>query len=97
MSAQSSLAILPMWLQAVSIVGFPILVASFVLLQDAGYFRSVNADNARVLAEVVIQHEVLLTQQAEQVRLAREVCKNTAKTMDDIQRCFPQVAQSGRQ
>ncbi len=96
MPTMSPMSQLPDWLQAVSIVGFPIVVACFVLLQDAGYFRSLNSENAKVLAEVVAQHDALLIQQAEQVRLAREVCKNTAKTMTDIDRFFPQVAMTDR-
>ena len=83
---------LPLWIQAISVVGFPIMVASFVLLQDAGYVRSVNKENAHTMTILAEQHRLLVAQQTELIRLSREICKNTGHSSADIERCFQQVA-----
>lgn len=81
------LSSLPTWLQAVSIVGFPILVAGFYMAKDVGVFPSVASANAETLAEVVRQHQAYSGQAAEMVRLLREVCHNTAKTPEATRGC----------
>lgn len=81
------LAALPLWVQAVSIVGFPILVAGFYMAKDVGVLPSLLTANAAILNQVVEQHEAHLTFLRESLRLQREVCRNTARTSDSIRTC----------
>lgn len=87
---------LPTWVQAVAIVGFPILVATFYMAKDSNLLPSVERANAETLAEVVRQHQVYSGQSAEMVRLLREVCHNTAKTAEAVRACnFGPVSSRG--
>jgi hypothetical protein len=81
------LAALPLWVQAVSIVGFPILVAGFYMAKDVGLVPSVLTANAELLAQIVDQHESHLTSLRESIRLQREVCRNTSHTPDSLRVC----------
>ena len=81
------LAALPLWVQAVSIVGFPILVAGFYMAKDVGLIPSILSANAAVLARVVEQHDSQTAYLQESLRLQREVCRNTAKTSESVRTC----------
>ena len=80
---------LPTWVQAVSVVGFPVIVASFLLLKEVGYFPSTAEANAAGIRTMVNQHSDVYAQIQELVRLSREICRNTAKTVERITECFP--------
>ena len=81
------LSSLPLWVQAVSMVGFPILVASFYMAKDVGLIPSILSANAEVLARMVGQHDNHLVYLQESLRLQREVCRNTAKTPESVRTC----------
>lgn len=81
------LSSLPLWVQAVSMVGFPILVASFYMAKDVGLIPSILSANAEVLAKVIDQHDNHLVYLKESLRLQREVCRNTARTPEALRTC----------
>ena len=81
------LSSLPLWVQAVSMVGFPILVASFYMAKDVGFIPSILSANAEVLAKVIAQHDDHLVYLRESLRLQREVCRNTARTPEALRTC----------
>jgi hypothetical protein len=78
---------LPLWVQAVSIVGFPILVAGFYMAKDAGLIPSITTANAEVLAKIVAQHENMYQPLAESLRLQREICRSVAKNPESLRAC----------
>lgn len=69
---------LPLWVQAVSLVGFPIFVAGFYMARDVGFLPSVAEVNAQSLAEIAHQHKEQLETMTEFVRLQRVVCFRSA-------------------
>lgn len=81
------LSALPMWAQAVSMVGFPILVASFYMAKDIGFIPSVAMVNAATLTRIVEQHEAMLVPLAESLRLQREICRSVAKSPVSLRAC----------
>lgn len=81
------LSSLPLWVQAVSIVGFPIIVAVFYMAKDVGYIPSVNTANAEVLSQVTRQHDTMAPALTELVRLNRVTCHNMAKTLEAAREC----------
>lgn len=81
------LSSLPLWVQAVSMVGFPILVASFYMAKDVGIIPSILSANAETLTRVIAQHEEHLVYLRESLRLQREVCRNTARTPESVRTC----------
>lgn len=84
---QALLSSLPLWMQAVSIVGFPILVAGFYMAKDVGFIPSILGANAEVLSKVVVQHDDHLVFLKESLRLQREVCRNTARSPEAARVC----------
>ena len=78
---------LPLWAQAVSLVGFPIFVAGFYMAKEVGLFPSILSANATVLTMVVEQHREQIVYLQESIRLQREVCRNTAKTPESLRSC----------
>lgn len=92
MSSQvtTPLSSLPIWVQIVSMVGFPIIVAGFFLAREVGYLPSSAEANMSVLQELSRQHVTANTQLDELVRLSRLVCRNTAKDRWSEQRCYPE-------
>src|SRR3990172_4318429 len=78
------LSSLPLWVQAVSMVGFLILVASFYMAKDVGFIPSILSANAEVLSKVIAQHDNHLVYLQESLRLQREVCRNTARTPESV-------------
>ena len=92
--AQISLSDLPKWVQAISLVGFPVVVAVFLLVKDVGYFAPSAEAGSASLARVEEQHDHLSTQLSELVRLTREICRNTAQDRDSVRQCFPQRAEA---
>ena len=86
-SRPALLSSLPLWVQAVSMVGFPILVSSFYMAKEVGYLPSVAEVNAGTLRTVLAQHETLATQSTELVRLVKEICHNTARTEGQVRAC----------
>lgn len=81
------LTALPLWVQAVSMVGFPILVAGFYMARDVGFVPSVATVSATTLTRVVEQHEAMLMPLAENLRLQREICRSVAKTVESTRAC----------
>ncbi len=86
----TTLSGLPIWAQTVSVIGFPILVAMYFLAKEAGYIPSLAEANAGLIADMNHQHHNMIQSTNELVRLSREICRHTAKTDYDAQRCFPQ-------
>ena len=81
------LAALPLWVQAVSIVGFPILVAGFYMAKDVGLIPSLLGANAAVLDKIHSQHEDHLEYLRVNTHLLREVCRNTSRTPESQRVC----------
>lgn len=81
------LSSLPLWVQAVSMVGFPILVAGFYMAKDIGLIPSLLSANAAVLTQIHVQHDTQLVHLQESLRLQRAVCRNTAQTPEAMRTC----------
>lgn len=89
------LGALPLWVQAVSLVGFPAIVALFYMAKDMGLVTSLAEAQAKTLSELSYQHQSITQQHAEMldhtkaiVRLERQICHNTAKTDTDRKACW---------
>lgn len=82
------LSSLPIWVQAVSLVGFPILVAGFYMARDIGFLPSVAEVNAKSIQEILVQHKGQSDLLAESVRLQRVSCFRQAQTPSQHRECI---------
>lgn len=82
------LSSLPLWVQAVSLVGFPILVAGFYMAKDVGYLPSVAEVNATSIREIVQQHKGQTDLLSESVRLQRVACVRSATSPAQHTECI---------
>lgn len=82
------LSSLPLWVQAVSLVGFPSFVAGFYMLKDIGYLPSVAEVNAKSIQEILIQHKGQTDLMVESVRLQRVACFRAASTPSQHKECI---------
>lgn len=79
---------LPLWVQAISLVGFPCLVALFYMARDVGYFPTQAEANAMMLSQIASQHVSQTQTLAEMVKINRAICLNIATNKEDRNRCF---------
>lgn len=79
---------LPLIAQVISVLGFPIVVAGFFLLKDIGVFSQIPDASAGMLETLNNQHKTTLSQLDELIRVAREICKHSAKNQVDVAKCF---------
>lgn len=82
------LSTLPLWVQAVSLVGFPILVAAFYMARDIGYLPSVAEVNATSIQHILEQHKGQTDLLTESVRLQRVACFRNAQTPSQHRECI---------
>lgn len=79
---------LPLWVQAVSIVGFPVMVAAFYMAKDVGVVKSPAEASAEILKDLVLEHKGQTDLLASLVRIGRAMCHQSAKTNEDHARCL---------
>lgn len=79
---------LPLWVQGVSLVGFPILVAGFYMAKDIGYLPSVAEVNAKSIQSILDQHTNQLNLMTESVRLQRVACFRSAQSPAQHKECM---------
>ena len=82
------LSSLPLWVQAVSLVGFPVMVATFYMLKDVGYLPSVAEVNAKSIQEILLQHKGQTDLMVESVRLQRVACFRAATSPSQHIECI---------
>ena len=82
------LSSLPLWVQAVSLVGFPVFVAGFYMLKDIGYLPSVAEVNAKSIQEILLQHKGQTDLMVESVRLQRVACFRAATSPSQHRECI---------
>lgn len=79
---------LPLWVQAVSLVGFPALVATFYMAKDIGVLPSMAEVNAKSIQEILVQHKGQTELMMESVRLQRVSCFRQAQTPEQHRECM---------
>ena len=82
------LSSLPLWVQAVSLVGFPVMVAAFYMMKDVGYLPSVAEVNAKSIQEILLQHKGQTDLMIESVRLQRVACFRAASSPSQHKECI---------
>lgn len=79
---------LPLWVQAISLVGFPVLVAGFYMAKDVGFLPSVAEVNAKSIQSILDQHKGQTDLLSESVRLQRVACFRNAQTPSQHRECI---------
>jgi len=87
-SRPALLSSLPIWVQAISLVGFPVMVAAFYMARDIGFLPSVAEVNAKSIQEILLQHKGQSDLLAESVRLHRVACFRQAQTPAQHRECI---------
>lgn len=82
------LSSLPLWVQAVSMVGFPILMSAFYMAKDVGYLPSVAEVNAKSIQSILDQHKDQTELLTESVRLQRVACFRNALSPSQHKECI---------
>ena len=82
------LSSLPIWVQAISLVGFPVLLALFYMAKDVGFLPSVAEVNAKSIQEILLQHKGQTDLMVESVRLQRVACFRAATSPAQHKECI---------
>ena len=82
------LSSLPVWVQAISLVGFPVLLALFYMAKDVGFLPSVAEVNAKSIQEILLQHKGQTDLMVESVRLQRVACLRAATSPAQRRECI---------
>lgn len=79
-----ALATMPGWARVVAIIGFPTFVAMFLLAQNAGILRNVEAETLHQLGVHAARAEVLIDRLTIAIRV---MCENASKTEREYYHC----------
>ena len=81
MSSTTMLNGLPLWVRAVAVVGFPVLVASYLMLAVTGAVPSaISKEHETIQTKQEKAREEQEKVRQEQSQLLRLICANTAKS-----------------
>ena len=86
-------AAMPAWVRTVAylvgVLGFPIIVALFLLAQTGGLIASPLTETRAAVADVRAGLAAHLIQEEHRTRLLRAICRHTARTELERRECDP--------
>lgn len=84
---------MPGWVRSVAylvgMLGFPVVVAGYLLAQSGGLIASPITETRDATAEVRSLLVTHLEHEQQRTRLLRAICRHTAKTATDLEDCDP--------